>query len=123
MQNVCRRYGDPRPGSGPPGLYGLPVIHVATTSGRWGDDRAPQSRLPTGRTVQLTYQNRPGQTLAAAALVWWSRRADRLGGWPVGSSRRCARTGVQRHTFGDPTFALSLMGTGLCIDSLNVWPL
>src|SRR6478752_8393687 len=41
MQNVCRRYGDPRPGSGPPGLYGLPVIHVATTSGRWGDDRAP----------------------------------------------------------------------------------
>jgi len=69
MQNVCRRYGDPRPGSGPPGLYGLPVIHVATTSGRWGDDRAPQSRLPTGRTVHLTYQNRPGQTLAAAALV------------------------------------------------------
>jgi len=68
MQNVCRRYGDPRPSSGPPGLYGLPVIHVATTSGRWGDDRAPQSRLPTGRTVHLTYQNRPGQTLAAAAL-------------------------------------------------------
>jgi len=61
----------------PPGLYGLPVIHMATTSGRWGDDRAPQSRLPGGRTVQLTYQNRPGQTLAAAALSQVVRPIER----------------------------------------------